>query len=203
MKALIIKDLLNLKGQYKIIIAIFVFYAMISFGSSDASFLFGMISVIMVLLTITSISYDERSKWDKYALTMPVNRQDIVISKYLLGLILASVALVLNLIFTLLFSDLSTSESVAVPFALFGVSLLFLALVLPPLFKYGVEKGRFIMMMIFFVPTGVIIIASKMGNISIGNDILNNLPYILVISLIIAVGISIKASLRIYNNKEM
>jgi ABC-type transport system involved in multi-copper enzyme maturation permease subunit len=208
MKALIIKDMLNLKGQYKMIFGILVFYAVLSLSSSDANFLFGMISIILTLLTITSISYDERSKWDKYALTMPISRQDIVISKYLLGLILALVALALNLVFVVLLSDLPVKESIATAFALFGISLLFLSFMLPALFKYGVEKGRFIMLLIFFVPTAIVIIASKLDIIEMISDIISNIPVfqlisVLIILLMIIVAISIMASIRIYKNKEM
>jgi len=208
MKALIIKDILNLKGQYKMIFGILVFYAVLSLSSSDANFLFGMISIILTMLTITSISYDERSKWDKYALTMPISRQDIVISKYLLGLILALVALALNLIFVVLLGDLPVKESIATSFALFGISLLFLSFMLPALFKYGVEKGRFIMLLIFFVPTAIVIIASKLDIIEMISDIISNIPFsqvilVLIILLMIIVAISIMASIRIYKNKEM
>lgn len=202
MKGLILKDILNLKRQYKVILVMLVFYVGLSAISSNNSVYGAIISFFMVMLTITSISYDERSKWDTYALTMPVTRNDIVLGKYVLGIILSGLALLINFVCRTL-SGLSLKETLGTVFLLFGISILFLCVILPFIFKYGTEKGRLIMMIVLFTPMGVIMIMSRLGLSIPEEDFLVGIPYVFVLVLAFALIISIKASLKIYGQKEM
>ncbi len=205
MRGLLIKDLINLKKQYRVLLVMFVFYIVVSLTSGDNAFFGGVVSIMMVMLTVTSMSYDEYAKWDKYALTMPVSRRDLVLSKYLLGLLLSGAAFIINLLYQASM-ELPYKEVLGIAFSLAGVSILFISLVLPFLFKYGMEKGRLIMMMVLFIPTGIIMVGAKMipkmGLTLPDPDVLNSLVYILPFVLLIAVAVSIMSSLRIYRNKE-
>ncbi len=205
MRGLLIKDLINLKKQYRVLLVMFVFYIVVSLTSGDNAFFGGVVSIMMVMLTVTSMSYDEYAKWDKYALTMPVSRRDLVLSKYLLGLLLSGAAFVINLLYQASM-ELPYKEALGMAFSLAGVSILFISLVLPFLFKYGMEKGRLIMMLVLFIPTGIIMVGAnmipKMGLTLPDPDVLNSLVYILPFVLLIIVAVSIISSLRIYQNKE-
>ena len=86
---------------------------------------------MMVMLVITSLAYDERSRWDRYALTMPVSRKEMVLSKYLLGLILLTFALLINMIFLILFGSSPLGEAWLLALSLFGIGLI-LAVHSPP-----------------------------------------------------------------------
>lgn len=203
MKGLILKDIFNLKKQYKILLLLFVFYTGFSLLTGDAGYLTGVLSLMIVMLTITALAYDERSKWDKYALTMPVSRKDLVLSKYLLGILLSIAAFVFNLIFLLIAPSNQKSEALPVAAATLGVSLFFLCVVLPVLFKFGVEKGRMLMLIIFFVPTGAIILLSQTELPSISEQFMRLLPWLCIVLLIIIAFVSVKVSLAIYRKKEM
>lgn len=161
MKALILKDLLVLRKVSRIYLVLFVVYFILSFylwdESGSGNFAIGFVTVMCAMLPITALSYDERSHWDKYALTMPVSRRDMVVSKYLLGLLLIfGVDLLMFLASTLAGVvrggfDLAAQVQEILLFACMGV--LFLSVNLPAMIKLGVERGRIVLiaLVIFLV----------------------------------------------------
>jgi len=163
MKALLIKDILNLKKQYRVLGLLFGFYLMFALAAGEPDTFSGVITMMMVLLTITSMSYDERSHWDKYALTMTVSRRELALSKYILGLLLSLLAFTLNLLMQKVAGSLPWMDALTVSAMLTGLALFLLAVLLPLLFHFGVEKGRILMMIVFLVPTAVILILGRGG----------------------------------------
>jgi ABC-2 type transport system permease protein len=203
MKGLILKDIYNLKRQYKVLLLLLVFYTGFSLFTGDAGFLTGVLSLMMVMLTITTLAYDERSKWEKFALTMPVSRKDLVLGKYLLGFLLSVAAFIMNLVFLTVAPTKQETEALPTAAATLGISLFFLCVILPVLFKFGVEKGRMLMMLIFFVPTGIILLLSKTELPSISEGFMRLLPYLCILFMVIIAYVSVQVSLAIYRKKEM
>lgn len=203
MKGLIIKDFYSLLKQFKILLALLILYIVIAMTSEDTNFFGGVVSILMVMQTISTLSYDERSKWDRYALTMPISRSDLVFSKYILSAILSGVAFIINFVFQMMAGSGDPSEALLVSAAMTGIGLFFLCLILPVLFKFGVEKGRYIMMLIFFVPTGFFMFMSKMGLTLPDKLFVEFFPTICVIFLTLVVFISVNISLAICKRKEM
>lgn len=58
---------------------------------------FNVYVLFSVMIPMSAIAYDDKAKWDRYALTMPVSRRDLVISKYLLALAFAGLAVLIEL----------------------------------------------------------------------------------------------------------
>lgn len=163
MKGLLLKDLLSLKKQGKFLGLLFVFYLVMALNSDNPYLFLSIVSIMMVMLTMTSMAYDERSHWERYALTMPLARNTIVFSKYILALILVIGADFLSFLLLMLMKKTDFIESILYTFAMMGASLIFISLILPILFRYGVEKGRLLMMAILFTPTIIIVLGSRMG----------------------------------------
>ncbi|TWH56834.1 ABC-2 family transporter [Desulfitobacterium sp. LBE] len=206
MKGLIIKDIFALRQQGKILLALFVFYAVYSAVFKNLSMLAAIIVLLCVMLPVTTMAYDEKSKWDKYALSMPIPRKTIVLSKYLFAIIaeLLGVAIVVILggIIILFTGEMAIRELLIMTLAVGGIGLFFLTLILPILFRFGVEKARFIMLLVFFVPTMIVMMLPQLGIESPSAQILRPLGYL---SPLIVAGIlllSIKISIGIYNRKE-
>ena len=80
MKGLLLKDLVNLGKQARSLLLILVFYFVFALFGEDRTIFGGIISILMFMMVITSLAYDERAKWDRYALTMPVSRSLMVLS---------------------------------------------------------------------------------------------------------------------------
>lgn len=203
MKGLILKDFHNITKQYKILLILFAFYLIGSVSSKDADFFGSIITILMTMQVITAMAYDEKSNWNRYALTMPISRSDLVLSKYLLGCILLAISFAANFIFQIFAGPGTFTEALLSSFATTGLGLFFIFLILPFLFKFGVEKGRYIAMLIFFIPTGVLVIVSKMGLQLPDEDFMSVFPVIGILVLILAGIISVSASLAIFKKKEV
>lgn len=203
MKGLLIKDLLNLRKQSIIILALFVFYMIMAMGSGNVMMFGFVVTLMTVMLTITSMAFDERSNWDKYALTMPISRKDIVLSKYLLGGILAGLAFVINIIFMTVARSGMGAETALTALGMMGISIFFLSVMMPLFYKFGVERGRLIMMATFSLPTSAVVIAVKVGLKPPDPQVLELLPYIAAGIALLVAGISILISLRIISKKEL
>lgn len=100
----------------------------------------------MGMLPTTLIAYDERDRWERFSLTLPITRRQLVSAKYLVGLILqggvfsltaAAVALQGVLRGTFFWEDY-LMELVL----LLCLGLAAPALMLPFVFKLGSERGR-------------------------------------------------------------
>lgn len=202
MKGLLLKDLINLKGQSKVLGLLLVFYIFLSVASGNSVMFGSVVAVLCAILPVTAMSYDERAKWEKYALTMPVTRADLVLSKYLLGIGLSATAFLLNFGFQLIAGVATAGESLLISLAILGVGITFLSLILPVLFRYGVEKGRLIMLLILFLPTMAIVLGSRFGFKAPGPETSQIMLFfgpVLVLLLLVA---SVFISLRIYSKKE-
>ncbi len=146
MKALVYKDLLAVWKYCRTHLLMCAAFLIASIFVEAYSFLQMYPLIFMGTLTNTLIAYDERDKWDRQVLTMPVTRKQYVTGKYLTGLILQGTVLVL------------TAGAHAFQLHLMGsfdwhtywmdlTGLLILAsaapsLILPFVFKNGSEKGR-------------------------------------------------------------
>lgn len=203
MKGLILKDFHNITKQYKILLILFAFYLIGSVSSKDADFFGSIITILMTMQVITAMAYDEKSNWNRYALTMPISRSDLVLSKYLLGCILLAISFAANFIFQIFAGPGTFTEALLSSFATTGLGLFFIFLILPFLFKFGVEKGRYVTMLIIFILSAILMLASSMKLTLPWEVFIKLLPLISVIVLILSGVISVKLSIAVLEKKEM
>lgn len=202
MKGLILKDLLNLRKQARVILLFIGLYFVMGVINQNGDSFGGVVALLFAMLAVTALAYDERAGWDKYALTMPVSRQDLVISKYVLGVLLSFTGFVINLVFQVLFVKAAFLDGLLLSLALFGVGLFFLAVMLPINFRWGVEKGRILMMIVLFGPTILITLLPRLGVPLPEGQILQSLVYFLPVVVIALFALSVWVSLGIYKKKE-
>lgn len=143
MKGIIIKDIINLRSQYKAYIIILALWFAMGIIGGDNTFFGGIMIMFVVMLPISTMSYDEKNNWNKFALAMPVSRRDIVLAKYLfMGcclVIIAAISFIGNFIISR-----DVSDSLLFTFYAFPAGLLINAVLLPMMYKFGVEKGKVI-----------------------------------------------------------
>ena len=153
MKALIYKDLLAVWKYCRTYIFMCAAFLLASIFVEEYSFLQMYPLIFMGMLVNTLIAYDERDKWDRQVLTMPVTRTQYVSAKYLTGLILQGVVLVLtalahglqlHLAGSLVWHAFWTDIAMLVVLAVAAPSL-----ILPFIFKNGSEKGRLAYLIVF------------------------------------------------------
>jgi ABC-2 type transport system permease protein len=210
MKGLIIKDLIALKKQVKIFLILAAFYIVFSIVTKNTGMFGAMVILLCVMMPITTMSFDEHYKWDRYALSLPISRKTLVISKYVLGILLDLAAIVIvaptSIVIGSVVGEMEINESLVASLAIGGVALLFLSIILPIIFKFGVEKGRMLMMTIFFVPAILVMLISSLG-IALPNKLMLEkltiyLPFVLPVMVIGVLLISIYISIGIYTRKE-
>lgn len=155
MKGLLLKDIYNLKKvgkQYLLTLAFFVIYC---YFFKNPSFFPMMTVMSFSMLVLTSLGYDEAAGFDKYVLTLPVNREDLVRCKYLLLLLLLAagfaVGMTGNVLINLLIQGekISFLEQITAVAAVAAVFLLVYATLLPLVFKLGVEKARMLLLICY------------------------------------------------------
>lgn len=202
MLGLLYKDIVNLKAQFKVMALLVILYSFFAFASGNSAMLGAIITILGAMMPITALAYDEKAHWDKYALTMPVSRNQIVMSKYLLGSGFVMIAFVINLIFNLLTGMMPTDMYLPVTFALTAAGFLFMTLLFPVMIKFGVEKGRIMMFLLILLPTIFAMIGSKLNLPLPSEELLLLLPYIGFVGSILLCGISLLISMKIYQNKE-
>lgn len=201
MKGLIIKDLFTIKQQTKIYSFMMLLFGTFALISDSPAYFWSITCMITIMLPVTALSYDERANWDKYALSMPVSRKDIVRSKYGLGGITTFAGCVLIFIFSVIqLKDLSEALTAALIFWFACVFLL--SVLMPVLIKFGVEKGRIIMLGIFFTPLILVMIANTLHAPIPDMDALAWLKYILPIFVLAFVGFSYFLSYKLYLKKD-
>ncbi|HBF7271644.1 TPA: ABC-2 transporter permease [Clostridioides difficile] len=212
MKGLILKDLLNLKGNIKfILLFIIMFGFMSSLGDGNVNNFIGVIIVLCTTMIVSTFSYDDLNKWDSYVLTIPINRNDIVLSKYLTMLIFSFIGVLVSLIVSVTIgyfkNTLILNETLLINALILSISVCFGSLILPLIYKFGTERARLLMILCFLVPTlALLVFKSILENISspisieiILNTLVYSLPFVAILLFVISYFISSK----IYSKKEV
>lgn len=160
MKGLLYKDFCVLRKQVKILLLFVVFYAVWSVAAQVPSMMGTMVILLSIMMPISSMSYDEAGQWYRYAFSLPVSRRALVLSKYMLGFLTALGGLLVSAIGNLVILSLTNWENALESWITIGacleVGVIFLSVLIPLLFKFGVEKGRFLVIAIAVVPSMLI-----------------------------------------------
>lgn len=201
MKGLVYKDIINLKQQAKIYLLILGVWVFVSIAERNMSFFGGVMAVFSVLLPITAYAYDEKVSWDKYALTMPVSRRELVISKYLFGLAMLAVSLVLTVLVGIVVNR-GLSECIEICSVFLALGLICMAVTLPAVFRFGTEKARNIMFLFFLVPAAAGMLWEHLDMKAPDPETIRLMTYAAPVAGAALLLLSIPVSIRIYGKKE-
>lgn len=218
-KGLIIKDILQLKNYRKTLVVFILIFMLVSISEIDGigNMLALMLTLAFAMFSMASFNYDELNKTDRYILTLPITRRQVVLSKYIFviysTLIGSIIGTVIGFILTSLVNKQISNIGEIITIGLGGMMGIGLieAIQIPCIYKWGAEKGRIQMVLItalVIALTGVIEFIVKKVNIQfpVNNffDIFNKfLPVIFIVTTIIIYYISFKIAYKIYNKKEI
>ena len=213
MKGLILKDLLNLKKAIKTMLIVGIAYS-IFFSTVQPTFLTGILTLLFSMQSLSSFSYDEYAKWDSYALTLPISRKDLVLSKYILFMTFPIIGSVLSIILSTIIGLFKQTLIVEEIFAsamgfLFSMEILLLIL-LPLIFKFGIERGRIMITVVSFSIFGIgflvikLIQALNLPFLSLEQiyALTPIIPWIALVMVALIAYLSYQVSLRIVEKKE-
>lgn len=214
-RGLILKDILELKAYKKnllIIIVIYSFLILSQRGDSMVSVGATMIMLVISMLAINTFHYDDKTKTDRYLLTLPVTKKEIVLSKYILSILSvisgAIIGTIISALLTYLKYKMIPNIEELLSSVLGGmIAVSFISSVqLPSIYKYGAEKGRmfiYVIALIIFILGNVVM----MFDLNINLSFLEKYDYLLPIACFLLIAImyliSYIISLKIYQKKEL
>lgn len=209
MKGLIIKDLITLKSYGKSLCLIFLLFLII--GLSTGSPLGGamMVMPISIMAAYVTFSYDQLSNWDCYVNTFPYKRKQIVLARYIVTVILCAIVLTASL-FSYLFSAVIMNNFSEVTFlipaysALIGLIMLLVSFILVLNYKFGPDKSRLALILIFVIPS---IFTSIIANTNVSIPIISQSTitigcYVAPIIGLVILSLAYLISSKIYERKE-
>ena len=138
-KGLLLKDVYELWAQSKVLLILIAVYLLVPALTGGNAMLGSVALLLLAMLPASALGYDERCKWERYARAMPVRRRDLVVSKFLLGAIAVACGAAVQALAAFFTGH---TELLAMLPVTALTALVYLALSLPLLFKFGLEKGR-------------------------------------------------------------
>ena len=168
MKGLLIKDFKLLKGQKQFFAAVLIVMTVFLMTSTSLSFVISYITVMMGMLTLTTIGYDEHENGMGYLFTLPVSRKGYVREKYLFGImttlpVLAVVSAIAFLVSGIRHIDFSVEEWGGAIMGSMLIVTMMLSLLIPIELKFGAERSRIVMTLVFGGAFAVVFIGVKAG----------------------------------------
>ena len=162
MRGLLVKEIELMKQQKQFFILVVVMGIILNLtGSGSVSFATVYFTIITAIFVITTMSYDEFDNGFVFLMTLPITRKQYVAEKYLLGTGLTIVAWAVATVLALICKFAanrgeSVSEIMIGGVATIPVALLMLAMFIPLGIYFGVEKGRYIAIVLWIIIIAVV-----------------------------------------------
>lgn len=226
MKELLVKDYRILLSQKKNLILILAIGFFMVFTTFTMDFMVGYLMMLTMILSTGTVNYDEIDNGMAFIMTLPASRKTYAIEKYVLTFVNVVICGVMIFGFYLLTKGfmnwgLGVGDMVATIAGWICGIMLSSAILLPLYLKFGVEKRRVIMLILWGFVAIVLYAAQSLinnlatdgvadggsvviGDIVTGIEMMN--PAIIVLGIVgitvVCVMISILISIRIMKKKE-
>ncbi|NLO86632.1 MAG: ABC-2 transporter permease [Clostridiales bacterium] len=201
MKGLMIKDLINLKQQVKIVVLLNLLYLVTGIIAKDGSAFSGSLIILTAIIPLTAFSCDAKVKWDRYAITMPLSRKDLVLSKYALYLIINLLLTAAGLIGMICIGS-GFAEALSHILMVACVGWIYISFTYPLLFHFGVEKASIFMMILVVFMMFVFVVGSEILPVASASFPVTALYTAIPFLTIAIIAASIALSFRIVKNKD-
>ena len=190
MRALLLKDYYTSRKDGLIYVIIVIMIALMPPNITAM----GMGMFFAVMISFVSVAYDERCKWDTLANTMPYTTLELVLSKYCMSYLCILGSLVLFGVSSLywFFSHHWEHDFISIILSSISFVLVLLAVMLPILFRWGVERSRIFMGLVMGIIVAVTVWVMDMGVITITTRMQSIVPILIsVISQFISIWLSV------------
>ena len=167
MTGLITKDFLVMRKMLRSYLLMIVVYTILAYlDFFDYSFIISFVQVALSVLPISAFAYDEQSKWDRYAMSLPLGRSRVVGARYLFVLLLTLFTVAFGLAGTALLYLTHQSDPLEMFVTLMvstTIGLLIPTILLPLSYKLGAERARPYLYAIVFIPVIAVVLLAKAG----------------------------------------
>lgn len=204
MIGLLYKDMIYMKKMWKTVILFAVFFIVFSFVQSNTISAMSFISIMIGgNFSMLPFSYDNYSKWNEYQYAFPVSKKTVVCSRYLFGLVLFGICLLLNvvgllleqieiLLFTRPYVPITIQYVSAEILPLFFIPIM-QAISFPLMYRFGAEKGRLYVICAIAVIIAIVMSVMKIwgGEIITYSSVLITLASMAVVLYVLSMLLSI------------
>ena len=144
-RGLLLKDIFELWAQCRVQLVLTGVYLLLPLFIKGIGLFTSVGMMLLAMMSVYALGYDERCRWERYALAMPVRKSDLFWSRFLLGVIAIALGAAVQALAALLAGrgKLLSSLAVTAPSA-----VVYLLITLPLMMKLGVEKGRFLLLLL-------------------------------------------------------
>ena len=213
MKGLIVKDFRLLFQRKRFFLLMAACAVMMAVSMDNSSFVVGWICTIMGIFSLSTMSYDEYDNSMPFLMSLPVSAKDYAIEKYVFGLICGMAgwlfAVAVELIMVFIGRTAESALDVLISSLVFlPLLLVFLSICIPCQLKWGAEKGRTYMLVLYGFLLGSAAIAVKFLPNSKDIDQLLAGTDVWMIAIIVFVAViaiyycSMLISVRVFSKKE-
>ena len=201
MKGLIYENFFLLRKQIIMALGLLVVCAIVGLKTNPFVFC-GMSTMLVSMMPVTVMVYEEESKMLKILITTATSRKDIVYSKYVLTFVLSFVTFLINLGFLSIANKGEFIQNLIVSVLIFFVGIVMIEIMLPLIFKYGVETGRTLLLVIMLLLSAIVTFI-----LSLGLSMTKQLAMIILIGIptgfILLTIFSIFMSVKVFKNKDI
>lgn len=215
MKGLILKDIYSIRITQKTYVLLFLFLCVFGYLMKSPGYVGTMCIVVFATAVLSLFNADQYYHWDTYAAALPLGKRIIVRARYMLIIVMTLGLAVFTAIMTgatAALLGMSVSEQVISSVSMCMIIPIFSGIIIPVIYKLGVEKGRVIFMMLFLIPFLVLTLLKDSIRGTAVEKLLVNLQQnpngqVIIAGILLAVSILVLAvsymiSIRIYSNKE-
>lgn len=204
MIGLLKKDIMLIIKNFKLVYLIAVLPPVLVSVSNPHYFIFIIsmtLSVTIAMQTSITLELDERVRWERIVMAMPINVKSVAMSKYLLTMILALfdcglVSAILSIYYgsVILFYGITSAI----------VVIMYNMIIIPVSYRFGTGVSRYFLILFISIPILVIYIF-KMFHINISVEIFKLNIYVLyaMLGFVVVVGVlvSIHATVRVLKRR--
>ena len=144
MKGFLKKDFYLTLGYCRSIFLIVAVFIVVGCMQTENYFFVFYPAIMVSLIAVSLLSYDEREHFCPYAAAMPQTRATYVSAKYVISLVYGLICVVVIVLAQAVFGKLRGENFIFFAGALLLLTLFSPAVSLPFMFKFGVEKGRIV-----------------------------------------------------------
>lgn len=135
----------------KLLILVVIFGSMFSILEPSMIAFVGL--MYLMVSSYTVLGYEEKSKINYLICSLPVDKKDYILSKYIYGIINTVIAIIISIVISFFIPDLPKEISIlsiVITIAIIGTGVV--AILVPIMIIIGVEKARYILILCIVIP---------------------------------------------------
>lgn len=166
MKAMLYADWMNFRQSIRSILFVMLVFAASAFVWSGPMFFNFIVVFLSIMVPTTLFAADQAYGWNRLSLSLPILRRDVVGSKFVMGAVINLALLMIGLVMTVIYTAYDPAadmaENIAGLLACEAMAFLMMGVLMAVSFKFGIEKGRYIIMACVWVPVLGIFLLEQM-----------------------------------------